>query len=370
MGDDANVCRLKLHHSFSWSTKIGSSTSQELEQGKKYKQINQYLVLCKIGEGSFSKVFLVQDQETKEYYAMKRIHLKSLSKTVSGLDQLQFEIEIMKKMKHSNIVSLHEVIYVSSESNVYIVIEYANCGNLSEILESDIVFSPEQIQNIFSQIVTGVSYLHQHSFVHQDLKPANILMKSDGKVLITDFGIGHSFQYAAMVVGTPAYQAPEVITDSIISSKYNNSNNDAISDNDPAKEDVWSLGVTLYELAFKKLPFIGQNVFEIVNSISTAGIPEPPSYCDPILWDLITKMLVVDPMKRITIPQIMKHPYFSNAKKGKCGITDLKTFVPPNIDLNPRIEYVEGTVCNENMEFFRFTDKFQLGEYKKHLIGR
>lgn len=352
--DDENLpIKFTKHPSFSWSTKIKVTDLMESEKKKKYKQINQYLLLTKLGEGSFSKVFLGQDQVTSKYYALKRVHLEPLTKTISGVEQLETEIEIMRKIKHPNIISLHEVIHVVKDEIVYIVLEFANCGNLSSILESGFKFTPEQIKNIFAQIVAGVSFLHENSIVHQDLKPSNILLKSDGRVLISDFGIGHSFQYAAMVVGTPAYQAPEVIDDSEI---FDLSTENLLEEEEQAKsypgeEDVWSLGVTLYELVFHDIPFYGGNVFEIVRSILMTDILEPPAPCDPTLWDLISKMLTVDPKQRITVQEILKHPYLHDTTNKKVPIDGLKCFVPPTPDPKAQIKYLNGIVCNEEYSF-------------------
>lgn len=335
--------------SFSWSTKLNVCS---VTKAKEYKQVNQYLILSKLGEGSYSKVYLAQDQNTKKYYALKRVQLKSLSKSQAGLEQLHFEIEVMKKVKHQNVISLQEVIHVPSENVIYIVIEYANCGNLSSYLENENL-KFEQIQSIFSQIVDAVSFIHQNSIVHQDLKPSNILMKSDGKILVTDFGISRKFDCEAKMVGTPAYQAPEIIQDSknIFS---------------PEQEDVWSLGVTLYELVFKCLPFDGQNVFDIVNSISKKDTLEPPMKCDEMLWDLIKKMLTVDPKKRITIPEIMKHPYYINDKKINFNLHEI---IAPKVDADSKIMHIEGTVFEDENEIFQSQIKNQF-ESGNSLIGR
>lgn len=352
---EENNSKFRRHSSFSWSTKIKTTEAMGSEKKIKYKQINQYLILSKLGEGSFSKVFLGQDQITSKYYALKRVHLEPLSKTLSGVEQLETEIEIMRKIHHPNIISLREVIHLVNDNIVYIVIEYADCGNLSSILESGFHFTNDQIKNIFAQIVTGVSFLHENSIVHQDLKPSNILMKSDGRALISDFGIGHSFQYAAMVVGTPAYQAPEVIDDSEIFDSTENilviGKEETESRSNPGEEDVWSLGVTLYELVFHDLPFYGGNVFEIVRSILMTDVLEPPSPCDPVLWDLISKMLTVDPKQRITVKEILEHPYLLNASNKKEPIEGLKSIIPPIPEPGAQIKYLNGIVCNENYSF-------------------
>ncbi|KAH0787679.1 CAMK family protein kinase [Histomonas meleagridis] len=252
---------------------------------RKYiKKINQYKLLNEIGKGAYSKVFLAINTENSKLYAVKRIRIRQLAKTAIGVSLIQREIGMMSKLNHKNIVGLHEVIFVKDNQSVYLVMDYADCGNLTKHH-----FKPNEIRYIFSQIVEGVSYLHKNGIVHQDIKPQNILLNHDGTALITDFGIGHSFESCARVVGTPAYQAPEVI---------DRSPND--QDYEPGKEDIWSLGVTLYTLTFGTLPYQGQTVFEIVRSIVTTELT-PPRGSDPLLWDLVTHMLKPEAMIGITL---------------------------------------------------------------------
>ncbi|EAY14497.1 CAMK family protein kinase [Trichomonas vaginalis G3] len=309
------------------------------------KQVNQYLLECVLGEGSFAKVYLALDQVNFQYYAMKRIHLKELSCTQSGISQLEREIETMRMLHHKNIISLREVIHIPERSIAYIVIEYANCGNIASILESGKKFTFSETRALFKQIVEGIAFLHSQGIVHQDIKPANILLKSDGTALISDFGIGHSFQSAAMVVGTPIYQAPEVIDDCF---EMEEDEEDTI---DPGKEDVWSLGVTLYEMSFREVPFWGHNVFEIVRAIASTTL-EMPDGADPVLWDLITKMLTVNPYKRNNIQQVLEHEYVKNANPNDAP--HLPETQIPLIDPKTQIIKFQGTVCDNGYQFAMF----------------
>lgn len=300
------------------------------------KQINQYKLLMQIGEGSYSKVFLAMDTETSQFYATKRIHIKKLSKTAIGVSQLNREIITMRKLHHPNIVSLHEVIHVKDSGVVYIIEDYADCGNLASIVKSGVCFDQKQIRYLFKQIAEGVCYLHEKGIVHQDIKPQNILLNHDGKVLISDFGIGHSFQSSARVVGTPAFQAPELID--------KGANDEEIR---PGSEDIWSLGITLYNLSFQKFPFSGNNVFEIVRSIMSSQL-EMPEGCNPVLWDLITKMLDVNSQTRYNIHQVIEHEYVKECDPVEIKITP---FVIPSANSDLPIKAVHGIVCDESYSF-------------------
>lgn len=325
-----------------YNTLLGHSVLETVYSDGKgvIKQVNQYKKICVLGEGTFSKVFLAIDENSGKYYAVKRINLKSFIRTSVGIRQLEREIEIMREIKSKYVVQLHEVIYSDDKGMVYLVVDYADCGSLEQAINAKADFTDQEIKSIFKQIALGVKNLHDHNVVHQDLKPANILLKSDGTALISDLGIGRSFQSAAMVVGTPAYQSPEVVDDSC---------EDEEEDIDPCKEDVWSLGVTLYQLAYKKLPFTGCNVFEIVRAIESSVLERPECAKDDDLWDLIKNMLVVSPSKRYSIYDVLEHKYTKSA-----DIDHAPKCVPykiPEIDSNIPIVKLSGIVCDSNYSF-------------------
>ena len=299
------------------------------------KKINQYKLLCPIGEGSFSRVFLAVNTETCEYFAIKRLHIKKLARTAMGISALQREIAMMNKLSHPNVVTLHEVIYVEKNQVVYLVLDYADCGNMSGIIKKGYKFSADEIRYIFSQVVNAVAYFHEQGIVHQDLKPQNILMRHNGTALIADFGVGHSFQSQARVFGTPAFQAPEVI---------DRSPSDDVS---PGKEDVWSLGITLYYLSFGVFPFTGANIFEIVRSISTTTLQQPPN-CDPVLWDLIVNMLTVSVSRRYDIQEVLMHEYVRDAEPVEMRLTPME--IPPTDPTLP-VKVVVGMVCSQDFVF-------------------
>ncbi|EAY20313.1 CAMK family protein kinase [Trichomonas vaginalis G3] len=269
------------------------------EETKPLKQINQYLFLKKIGNGAFSNVYLAIDQNTKEKYAIKKFKLSELQHIENGVSQLEREISLMRRYSHNNILKLFEVLHNTEKDIVYLVIEYANCGSLFDLINQPIPLQDNYVCSIFHQILEALQYLHNNGMVHQDIKPSNILIKSDGRAILADFGVGHSFQSTEMVVGSPAYQAPEALTDGDC----------GIQSSSPAKEDVWSLGVTLFQTEYQQIPYDGETVFEIIRNIKSTTLQYPEG-ANPEIEQVMRMMLAVDPVKRATVDELLKSPFF------------------------------------------------------------
>ncbi|OHT00327.1 CAMK family protein kinase [Tritrichomonas foetus] len=313
---------------------------------KTMKKVNQYYLLKSIGEGSFAKVFLgyekinKDNEEYGEYYALKKVLLSTLSKSITGISQLEQEVEIMRKLKHPNIISMKEVIHVPHQTAVYMVLQYADCGSLDDLLKMGENFSDEQIRYMFKQIVDGVNYLHENQLVHQDLKPANIMLDSSGAVLISDFSVGHSFQNAAVYVGSPAFQAPEVI----------GADDEDFGEYEPGKEDIWSLGVTLYLMVYGELPFPGETSFEIFTSIKNAVFERPIIDNDDGFWDLLQGMLTYNQHDRFDIKQVLQSKYVAEAQYVDL---ELASKAKPKPVFDPKVKAVEvkGRVCHDGYCF-------------------
>lgn len=310
---------------------------------KRIRVVNNYSLVKKIGCGRYSKVFLAINGDKR--YAVKRISLKDLSRTTNGVMQLEREIRLMRRFNHKNILKLHEVLHSVSEDHVYLILELAECGSIESLLNRGYQFEINSIRSIIKQISDALHYIHSKGFVHQDVKPGNILLSSEGRILLADFGIGHSFLSAAMVVGTPAFQAPEALNETDLDSDFNtiqiddepnepsfymtcqsfqsdrsykmttnaNSSSDSEEIECPqVKEDVWALGVTLYQLLFNQLPYTGQNLYEIVSLIKSTNLIIPKTI-DPTIEHLLKGMLTVDPVSRFSLDDVLNHPFIKDA---------------------------------------------------------
>lgn len=275
------------------------------------RQINNYLLKAKIGTGSSSKVYMGIDEETGEKHAIKRIKMLDLSRKCAGIAQLEREIRLMQKFDHPNILKLKEVLHDKASQEAYLVLEYAEKGSLATIIDRGIELSRDAIFSVIKQVTTAMKYLHDREFVHQDIKPGNILIDGTGRAVLADFGIGHTFQSSGMVIGSPAFQAPEALDDDIWGDEEDGESS-SYSETNPQKEDVWALGITLYQLLYRKLPFIGNNLFEIVNDIKERSLLIPEQQ-DPRVEGLLRSMLAVDPQQRCTAEDILAHDLIANA---------------------------------------------------------
>jgi serine/threonine-protein kinase 11 len=304
------------------------------------KKVNNYTVRAKIGSGSSSTVYLGVDERSGQKCALKRIKLRELARSPAGIAQLEREVRLMRLFDHPSILKLLEVLHIPLTDEAYLVMEYADRGSLGAIVDRHHRLSTPAIFSILKQISHAVHYLHNSGYVHQDIKPCNILIDSSGRAKLADFGIGHSFTSAAMVVGSPAYQAPEALNDS------DSSDDEDSGPEGPQKEDIWALGVTLYHLLFLKLPFAGNNLFEIVASIKGKPL-QCPEDCDPGIVSLIGKMLTIDPRERIGIGELVKEPLI-------VGAPDLAEDLPEAPVLvfkeGETVE-IEGKICPDGFSF-------------------
>jgi serine/threonine-protein kinase 11 len=171
------------------------------------------------------------------------------------------------------------------------------------------------------------------------------LIDGQGAAKLADFGVGHSFASAAMVVGSPAYQAPEALDDSYGSDEEGDSLAEGAQ-----KEDVWALGVTFFELLFLRLPFQGDDLFQIVRDIKENGI-DIPNGTDREVKHVLKRMLEVDPSKRASIDELLQDPLFANATPFAEGLPE----VPSPTFKAGKIVELEARVCSDGFSFANLT---------------
>jgi len=320
---------------------IEASDSKE----QKLKKIGKYLCVSKLSRGSSAKVYLARDSSSGDYLALKMFKIGELVRKNNKLSILEREIKLMRKLQHPNILKMKEALHAKENNLAAIILEWADCGSLEQVISRGFILDEKAIASIFNQVVQGLIYLHSQGIVHQDIKPSNLLLFSDGSVKISDFGIGHSFSSADAVIGTPAYQAPEIFGKS---NEEEDSHNDSLPPLDPTKEDVWSLGVSLFQAKFMRLPYEGENVYEIFHQIRTIPLEIPPG-ASPDFVDLVSKMLNADPNQRISLSDIAIHPFItSGQEKLKLPIAKLKV---PSIDTSFTIDAIPANVCTDSYSF-------------------
>ena len=271
----------------------------EIKEIPKKKYITQKL----LGVGTYGQVFLVQNKYTKEYFAMKEI--PKTSEDLLSDNEIMDEIEILKNLDHPDIVRITE--FYNTENSYYLINEYCKYGELYEQVKNE--FSETQIAVMFRQILSGIAYLHSNNIIHRDLKLENILISDIEKsittnedlflVKIIDFGTAKIFdknKIPRAIVGSIYYIAPEVIL-----KKY-------------GKEcDMWSLGVILYMFIVGHAPFDGRSNRDIMEKIKGGKYLKNEKRWKKAsneVKDLINKLLVLEPEKRLTAFEALRHPWF------------------------------------------------------------
>ncbi|KAI5396906.1 hypothetical protein KIW84_062943 [Lathyrus oleraceus] len=253
--------------------------------------VENYHVIELVGEGSFGKVYKGRRKHTGQTVAMKFI--MKHGKTEKDIHNLRQEIEILRKLKHGNIIQMLDSF--ESPQEFCVVTEFAQ-GELFEIIEDDKCLPEEQVQAIAKQLVRALHYLHSNRIIHRDMKPQNILIGSESIVKLCDFGFARAMSTNTVVLrsikGTPLYMAPELVREQ----PYNHT------------VDLWSLGVILYELFVGQPPFYTNYVYTLVRRIVNDPVKYPDSMT-PNFKSFLKGLLNKAPESRLTWPALLEHPF-------------------------------------------------------------
>mmetsp|Transcript_26942 Transcript_26942/g.75756 ORF Transcript_26942/g.75756 Transcript_26942/m.75756 type:complete len:718 (+) Transcript_26942:358-2511(+) len=259
-------------------------------------QIGQFILGKGLGIGAFGKVKLATHVVTGHKVAVKILN-KAKIKQLGMEEKVQREINILHLCTHPHIIRLYEVI--DTPTDIFLVIEYVSGGELFDYIVSKGRLSADEARNFFHQIISGVEYCHFQKIAHRDLKPENLLLDANLNIKIADFGLSNLMRdgdFLRTSCGSPNYAAPEVISGHLYAGP---------------EVDVWSCGVILYALLCGSLPFDDESIPSLFKKIKS-GIYSTPTHLSQLARNLIPRMLEVDPMKRITIPEIRLHPWFQH----------------------------------------------------------
>ena len=278
-------------------SKILNDEKDKIKEEAFYRKGN-YLIKNIIGLGTFGKVKLGIYIPTKEKVAIKIIE-KSKLENKGDIIRLKRELEIIVKFNHPNLVKVKDIL--EDKNNYYIIMDYCEGGELFKYVVKKGYLSEKESSFYFYQLINGLEYIHSLGIVHRDLKPENILLTKNHILKIIDFGLSNYFKKGNLLntpCGSPCYASPEMI----------------IRDNyDGTKIDIWCCGIILYIMLSGYFPFNFNNNDDMFNQIIDCDI-EYPNYFSNIAVDLLKKIIVPNPKKRINIEQIKNHPFY---KKGK-----------------------------------------------------
>ncbi|XP_055416904.1 STE20-like serine/threonine-protein kinase isoform X2 [Bubalus kerabau] len=281
--------------------KLGSDKKK-----KQYEHVKRDLnpeefweIIGELGDGAFGKVYKAQNKETNVLAAAKVIDTKSEEE----LEDYMVEIDILASCDHPNIVKLLDAFYY--ENNLWILIEFCAGGAVDAVmLELERPLTESQIQVVCKQTLEALNYLHDNKIIHRDLKAGNILFTLDGDIKLADFGVSakntRTIQRRDSFIGTPYWMAPEVV--------MCETSKDRPYD---YKADVWSLGITLIEMAEIEPPHHELNPMRVLLKIAKS---EPPTLAQPSKWssnfkDFLKKCLEKNVDSRWTTSQLLQHPF-------------------------------------------------------------
>ncbi|KAM3335873.1 hypothetical protein ACQJBY_030045 [Aegilops geniculata] len=267
--------------------------------GGHYQALKSYNLGETLGAGTFGKVMIAYHKLTGHKVAIKILNRRKM-KIMEMEEKANREIKILRSFIdfiHPHIIWIYEVI--ETPKDIFVVMEYCQNGDLLDYIVQKRRLQEDEARRIFQQIISGVEYCHTNMVVHRDLKPENLLVDSKYNVKLADFGLSnvmHDGHFLKTSCGSLNYAAPEVISGELYAGP---------------EVDVWSCGGGFYILR---------------------------NHLSDLAMDLILRMLIVDPMKRITIHEIRDHPWFQNRLPRYLAVP------PPNTAQQAKMEIDEDTL--------------------------
>jgi len=248
--------------------------------------------------------------DTGHRFAVKIIK-KANIKTNKDVETVKKEVNFMKKLNgHPNILCMHDVL--EDPEKLYLVLELAAGGDLFDKIVAMGGFDEATARLFFQQVLSGLEYCHDKGIIHRDMKPENLLLAENNVLKISDFGLSNIIltpdQMLKTHCGSEKYAAPEVMQNT-----------------DPYKGppvDVWSTGVILYIMVGGAFPFVEATMNCDLFASHAAGKFQFPASFSPELVDLLLKMFAINPEQRITLPEIMQHPWITGVLDGKPEVAE------------------------------------------------
>ena len=263
--------------------------------------LENYNFIKTIGKGTFGKVKLALHTPTKEQVAIKILE-KSKIKSKRDLERIEKEIKYLKMFNNPNIIKIYQI--KEDEKNFYIVMEYVQGGELFNYIVSNKHLDENEASFFYSQIIHIIQEIHKHKICHRDMKPENLLLTQNKTIKLIDFGLSNEYEdLLETPCGSPCYASPEIIQ----GRKYSG-----------VAIDLWASGIILFSMLCGYLPFDDKDNEVLFRKILKCKYEFPKNKKYKIsdnAKDLIRKILTVDPKKRITLEEILEHPFLTYGNK-------------------------------------------------------
>ena len=308
---------------------------KDKEQIQKIITLDDFEIIKLIGRGSFANVYLVKNKSNQKIYSMKKLNKPFLKRNKQEQHTINERI-LLSKMNNPFLVKLY--CCFQDNEHLYFIMEFIQGGELFFHLHRETRFDDEKTSFYIAELILALDFLHKNKVIYRDIKPENILLDVEGHIKLTDFGLSRMCcsknEKVFTICGTPFYIAPEILENK----GYNNS------------VDWWSLGCLMYEMLVGKPLFNFNNINININEYKKP-LQLSTGFSDEAK-DLITKLLDLDPKKRIGagpngVEDLKKHPYFKKIDWKELENKNVKAPFVPDLNGETDLKYFDKMFTDE-----------------------